>query len=253
MIASERCMYIMKQLTQKSVIDLKGIARELNASESTIRRDIEKLEKLGKLKRVFGGAELANPPDSVVTTVLTMRQKNGFHAQEKAAVAAYAADLVQDGDSVFVDGGTSMAPLLKLLAQRNVRIVTNNCLVLHELTHAEASIVVVGGYYLSHFHMTVGPVAENNLANFHFNHAFLSCPAVNLEEGMSYTSEIETTSIKKIAAAHADHKHLLLDASKLHFRAFCKFMELDQFDTIICNRDAEITEYPTNFVLLDDV
>lgn len=251
MIASERCRYIMKQLAQKSVIDLKEIARELNASESTIRRDIDKLEKLGKLKRVLGGAEL--PDDSAAeVAVLTMRQEGTQNMRAKALIAARAAEIVQDGESVFVDGGTIMTPLLKLLAQKNIRIVTNNYMNTHEISRAEASLVMVGGNYLPHFHMTVGSMAENNLANFHFDHAFLGCSAVNLEEGVSYTSEMETASIKKIAFEHAEHTHLLIDSSKLHFRAFYKFMDLNQFETVFCNRDPEMEVYPENFVIIDE-
>ena len=74
MIASQRSMYIMEQLAQKSVIDLKEIAKALNASESTIRRDIERLERQGKLKRVLGGAELTDTQDTSIAE-WTMRQK----------------------------------------------------------------------------------------------------------------------------------------------------------------------------------
>ena len=90
MIASQRSMYIMEQLAQKSVIDLKEIAKALNASESTIRRDIERLERQGKLKRVLGGAELTDTQDTSIAE-WTMRQKHNLNAEAKRLVAARAA------------------------------------------------------------------------------------------------------------------------------------------------------------------
>lgn len=251
MIASQRSMYIMEQLAQKSVIDLKEIARALNASESTVRRDIERLERQGKLKRVLGGAELADMQDTSIAE-WTMRQKHNLNAGAKRLVAARAAQFVRDGECVFIDGGTSMAPLIRLLCARPVRIVTNNHLVLREIVNPEAAILTLGGIYLPHFHMTVGPLAEGMLSNFHFDHAFISCSGVDVEKGMSYTSEIDTINIKRIAAEYAERTYLLIDASKLRFRAFCKCIPLDAFDHVLCNAVAANMQLPDNFVIVNE-
>ncbi|MEG1516360.1 MAG: DeoR/GlpR family DNA-binding transcription regulator, partial [Clostridia bacterium] len=208
-------------------------------------------EKQGKLKRVLGGAELADVSGSDVAE-FTMRQKYGMHLHEKELVAARAAEIVQDGDCVFVDGGTSLAPLFKLLSQKCIQIVSNNHLILHDIIHSEANIIIIGGNYLPHFHMTVGSMAEICLSNFHFDHAFVGCSGVDLEKGMSYASEIETVSIKKIAIEHANQKHLLIDSSKLRFRAFCKFLPLSAFNSVICNHSDADEFLPENFLLVDE-
>ena len=66
-------------------------------------------------------------------------------------MAARAAEFVKDGECVFIDGGTSLAPLIRLLSKRQVRIVTNNHLILREIINPEATIITIGGIYLPHF------------------------------------------------------------------------------------------------------
>ena len=182
----------------------------------------------------------------------TMRQKHNLNAEAKRLVAARAAEFVKDGECVFIDGGTSLAPLIRLLSKRQVRIVTNNHLILREIINPEATIITIGGIYLPHFHMTVGALAEGMLSNFHFDHVFIGCSGVDIEKGMSYTSEIDTINIKRIAAEYAERKYLLIDASKLHFKAFCKCIPLDEFDLVLCNAIDEKVRLPENFLIVNE-
>ena len=255
MIASQRRLYIMNQLTQNSVINLKETAEALNASESTIRRDIDYLESEGKLKRVLGGAELTNlqkKGSDVAELTMTMRQKSNAHVEEKLLVARKAAEFVKDGDCVFVDGGTSSVFLIKMLIQKHIYLVTNNQLALQEIINPTATIVSVGGTYIPHFNMTAGILAENFLRDFHFDHAFITCSGVDLRNGMCYTSELDTIGIKSLATSHADHSYLLIDASKLSFKAFCKCMALEDFEHVICNDPCVEMKVPENFLLVNE-
>ena len=101
MIAPERNLYILRQINAKGVINLKEIARDLRISETTVRRDFEKLEKAGRLKRVQGGATLHD--DALENAQLAMREKKTISTGEKQDVAHRASLLVKDGDSVFLD------------------------------------------------------------------------------------------------------------------------------------------------------
>lgn len=109
MIATERKRYIIQQLNEKGIINLKEIAKELKISEITARRDFEKLEAEGKLKRVLGGATLDTDQEMAPDGAeLTMKEKKMLHKKEKERIAEFAAQFVQDDDSVFLDAGTSM-------------------------------------------------------------------------------------------------------------------------------------------------
>jgi DeoR/GlpR family transcriptional regulator of sugar metabolism len=233
MIASERELYILKQINFKGVINLKEIARELDISETTARRDFEKLEKLGSLKRVQGGATLHD--NTLENAQLAMREKKAISAGEKQEVARCASLLVKDGDSVFLDCGTSLAPLAELLLARPVKIVTTNTLLVNLPGSAAATVFLIGGQYHSHYNMTYGPLAKEILERFSFNHAFIGCFGVSLEQRKAFTLEVDSMQMKLAAMQNAEQKYLLLDNSKLFRAGFYAFADLSLFDAMFCD------------------
>ena len=233
MLASERRMYIMDQLNQKSIVSLKEIAAELAISEITVRRDFEKLENAGKLIRVQGGAALEGYLDNVE---LTMKEKVALHPDAKSRVARHAASYVREGDCVFLDGGSTITPLVKFLAGMQIKIVTYSELVVRELSNPTATIHVIGGVFLPQYVMNVGPEAQEALRRYHFDVAFFGCSGVELAENMSYISNMDSLLIKQIALENSAKKLLLLDSSKINRPSFLRFRELDAFDRIICDR-----------------
>ena len=105
MLASERTRYIISQLNEKGIINLKDVAKELGISEATVRRDFEKLENEGRLKRVTGGAKLTESTNDFSNNAeLTMRSKKSLNYDGKLRVAKKACEYIQDGECIFVDG-----------------------------------------------------------------------------------------------------------------------------------------------------
>lgn len=243
MISSQRAMYILQQINQKGIINLKDVAKELNISEATVRRDFEKLEIQGRLKRVPGGAASSDDIDDLLNHAeLSMQEKTAINSEEKQRVAAAAAELVKEGDCIFLDGGTSIAPMTEILASKKIKIVTYSNLVLKRMRNPGADIFVVGGQYIPQYDMFVGAVAQEALARFHFDHAFIGCAGVNLEDGAVFTTEMESMKLKLLAMERSVKKHLLLDHSKLEKRGFLEFANLDYFDTVFCNESSDIDE-----------
>jgi len=251
MIASARSMYILNCLNERGVIDYKSIAAELSISEATVRRDFEKLEQQGRLKRVQGGAMQLNGPDGAGEAELTMRSKRALHNAEKLAVARAAAERVKDGECVFLDVGTSIAPLADFLSAKRVQLVTYSNLVLQRLADRKCDLFVAGGKYDYIDGMFVGPVAENMLRMFHFDHAFIGCLGADIRLDTVFTTEMECMRMKQTAIQCAASSYLLLDASKLSKRAAVRVAGLSEFDTVFCNRPAEPMRLPPNFVLVD--
>ncbi len=249
MIATERKRYIMQQLNEKGIINLKETAKELGISEITARRDFEKLEKEGKLKRVLGGATLDEDQEtSTAGAELTMKSKQMFQKKEKERIAEYAAQFVQDDDSVFLDAGTSMIPLMRILEKRRVKIVTYNELLLNGIQNPATEIFIVGGQYRHYYNMNVGPVAQDVLKQFYFNKAFIGCSGVDLAQGIVYTTEMESLLMKRIALENADESYLLADHSKIGRRNYLKLTEVSSFTGVICDKTEQMEglEYPEN-------
>lgn len=241
MLATERRMFIMKLLNEKSIISFKEIAAALEASEITVRRDLEKLESAGKLKRIPGGAALENYLDSVE---MTMEEKSTIHSSAKRVVAKRACELIQPGNCIFLDGGTSVASMTEYLSGMNVTIVTYNQLVPRKLVNPVANIHIIGGRYLSHYVMNVGPEAQEQLQRYHFDAAFLGCTGVVLEQNMSYVTNVDSLLMKKIAMENSDRNYLLLDSSKFHKPSFVKFVSLDEFNLVLCDKGEGMTPHP---------
>ena len=250
MIASERRRFILTGLNEKGIIGLKETARELGTSEITIRRDFEKLEKEGKLKRVQGGAALEDSLNGADGAELTMSKKIPLNQREKEKIAKYAADQVPDGACVFVDGGTTMLPLMNFLAQKRITIVTYSTLALGKLINPLAEIIVIGGKYLPYYNMNVGLLAQDMLSKFFFDIAFIGCASVDLMQKAVYLSEIEGQQIKRIAMECAKKSYLLADASKLGKRGFFKLEDFTAFEAIICDEIDSDMKFPDNMIML---
>jgi DeoR/GlpR family transcriptional regulator of sugar metabolism len=255
MIASERTLHILNRIHTKGVINIKDIVRELGISETTVRRDFERLEQLGKLKRVQGGATLhddpgfgGSSPGLLDNAELAMREKRLINPVEKQLAAQLAAEVVKDGESIFLDVGTSLVPLAQILFSRQVKIVTPNTMVINLPRIPTASIYVTGGQYHPHYSMLYGPIAKDFLERFNFDHAFIGCFGISLEQNKAYDLEGDSTQMKLAAMANAKQKHLLIDASKLNRGGFYAFTDLSRFNTIFCD-SAPGEKVPANFCL----
>ena len=147
MLASERTRYIISQLHSKGIINLKDIAKELNISEATVRRDFEKLENEGKLTRVTGGAKLNEHGEEapvINSAELTMRAKKNLNYDAKLRVARRACDYIEDGECVYLDGGTSIAVMAEFLEKRPIQIFTHSELLVRSMNNPVAEIFLIG-------------------------------------------------------------------------------------------------------------
>lgn len=251
MLASERTRYIISQLNKNGIVNLKNVAKELNISEATVRRDFEKLENEGRLKRVTGGATLMNEAGDLPNTAeLTMRAKMSLNFDGKLRVARRASETVQDGECIFLDGGTSIAAMAEFLEKRNVLIVTNSELVVRSMNNPTAKIILIGGMFLPHYSMSVGTLAQQMMQQFHFDRVFLGCTCVDMEEGVAYTNELDTLAIKRLAMDIGDKAYLLVDSSKLNRRSYCKLDSLSAFENIFCDEPGNLKDIPSNFVII---
>jgi DeoR/GlpR family transcriptional regulator of sugar metabolism len=248
MIESERKREIMKALSAEGIINLHDIARRLDVSDITIRRDFEKMENEGKLKRVKGGASIEDD----LSAELTMSKKLPVHMAEKEQIAAYAEKMVSDGDCIFVDAGTTAIPLVKRLINKDIRIITYNTLILNCMSArgAKAKLFLIGGEFLPYYDINIGSMSQETLKQFYFDIAFIGCSGIDCENRIVYTTESESLQMKKIAVREAGKKVLLADNTKLVSRGFLKVDRTDVFDKIIINKFETKAEYPENFIFV---
>lgn len=248
MIASERRREILSELNQRGIVSIHDIAQKLGVSEITIRRDFLKLEEEGKLKRVLGGASTLDEEEAAEPT---MSQRMFTYLDEKKVIGNCAADLVKDGECIFLDAGTTVLPLADILLGKNIKIVTYNTLLLgrSKVRSGRAEIILIGGVYRPSYDMNIGIIAQNTLKDFYFDIAFFSCSGIDVEKKAVFTTEDESLQMKKIAMENAGRKVLLADHHKLESRGFLRIGNTDDFDEIIIDRGKN-QKYPANIRVL---
>ncbi|MDD3185171.1 MAG: DeoR/GlpR family DNA-binding transcription regulator [Anaerostipes sp.] len=254
MIASERYEMILNLIKEQGIVKVKDLAKLMNVTETTIRRDCEELEQQGKLIRVHGGAK-STKENKIMSNKDEKDAKDRTEFSEiKDRVCRKAATFVKEGDCIFLDGITTVVPMIKYLKDKNIKIVTNNFLVaeVFQRLNCKGELFYLGGKYIPQYKMTAGPVTISNLSKFNFDYAFLGCAGVDLEHGMSFTTETETMMVKEKAMDQSINKFLLIDSSKLLVKGFYNFSELSKFDVVICNAydGMDLEELPDNFMIV---
>jgi len=252
MIASARSVYILKRLNEAGIVDYKSIAGELGVSEATVRRDFEKLEAQGKLRRVQSGAMRPDGIDTDFDVELSIRAKHNLNAEEKLRVARAAAEEVQPGECVFLDMGTSIAPMAPILLSKPIRIVTCNNVVLQRVTsESKAEVFSLGGRVVPHDQMIVGPMTESNLEQFGFNRAFIGCMGLNAASNIVYATDMECVRLKHVAIKNAEHSYLLADKTKMSKVGLFRFAGLDAFEKVFVDGPKPEETLPGNLIFVE--
>ena len=161
MKGAERQLKIRQMLGSRDFVDLETLRRELGTSESSVRRDLDRLERGGVLKRVYGGALNVQPAagDSFSFAVETQRL-----SAEKSRMAKLVAGLIEDGQTVILDGGSSVAAVAAELLARPLHVVTNSLPIAEILEEARSiELTLTGGYLDSRLRVMLGPFTEQML------------------------------------------------------------------------------------------
>ena len=223
MLAQERYQIILEHLGAEGMASVSQLSALLGASEATVRRDLNALAAEGKLKKVFGGATSITQM-GLFEEHVSRRESVMF--DEKNAIAAYAATLVQDGDFVYIDSGTTTACLIPHLKNKKATYVTNGVVHAYRLLRAGFSVYLIGGRLRPSTEAVVGSEAMRSLQKYNFTKAFMGTNGISLEEGFT-TPDVAEANIKQCAIERSFVSFVLADHTKFN-RAFpVTFSRLD--------------------------
>jgi DeoR family fructose operon transcriptional repressor len=162
MKAAFRQVRIRQMLESQEFVDLETLTRQLDASESSVRRDLALLEAEGLLKRVYGGAMAAQDSSS---HILDFAFQSSRMREEKQSIAALAAGLIEDGQTVLFDGGSTVALVARELVNRSLHVMTNSLPIADIFADArQIEVTLTGGYLYPRLRAMVGPLCEQMLA-----------------------------------------------------------------------------------------
>ena len=227
---NERQRSILERLAREGEGRISELKEAYGVAEMTIRRDLEKLESTGVVRRTFGGA-------IYVGTDTTLTERAGFMVEEKRRIGRAAAALVRPGESIFIDGGSTTLQVARALPPAfPVTVVTNAMNVAAELGAKRIRVLVTGGTLRETTSSLVGPVAVQSLAGLAFDRAFLGASGVTAEHGFS-NSNIEEAEIKKIAIRQSLETTVVIDHTKFGARMLFSFAPLNGVRRIVTDRE----------------
>ncbi|MGD8516891.1 MAG: substrate-binding domain-containing protein [Anaerolineae bacterium] len=208
----ERRQRILGFLREKPGIRVPELASRLEVSEGTIRNDLRALEKAGELTRVRGGAIVAESRRFISPAFADRTQVN---AQAKRRIARWAADMIEDGDSVLLDSSSTVFHIAEFLLDRsNLTIVTNGIEVAYALAENPThTIILIGGVLRADRALTVGYLGEKILENLHIKTAFVSCSGFSIETGLTQV-DIQEAQLKSRMIESAERVVALVDSTK---------------------------------------
>ncbi|WNS79404.1 DeoR/GlpR family DNA-binding transcription regulator [Domibacillus sp. DTU_2020_1001157_1_SI_ALB_TIR_016] len=234
---------IIEELENKDIIYIDDFLSIFeNVSSSTIRRDLKILEEEGRIVMLRGGAVKLrdNSFDIPVET------KKFLNINEKDQIGQLAASLVEDGDVIYLDSGTTCLQMVKYLNNKQITVITSGTQVLNELDGDNVHCIIVGGEVNKATDSIAGPLTDSNLKNLFFDKAFLGASGISLEGGIN-TPDFREASKKAIVKTNSKECYVLADSSKFNKNTLCKAMDLNEC-TIITDKINELFEKETTFI-----
>ena len=219
----KRLNNIVEYVRAYDLCTYEDLCKQFDVSISTIRRDIDELEKQGKIEKVFGGIRLSEQSIKDANEATLFK-----YDYERDKIAKAASELVQDGDIIMLGSGSTVAHMVKYLKnKKGITLVTNNLAVLNETLKCDFNVVSIGGNLDKKIMSFVGLNSSKQISELNANKCFLSCNGVNLQS-VSNVADLEA-DLKRTEIRVSDKTILLADHSKFDKMSLYKFARWNPF------------------------
>jgi DeoR family transcriptional regulator, fructose operon transcriptional repressor len=237
LLTPERHRLILQLLKERTIIKINEIVELTNTSESTIRRDLTLLEEGKFLKRIHGGAsrlqgKLEEP---------SMSEKSSKNLQKKRQIAQYAACLVEEGDCIYLDAGSTITDMIEYFPTTDIVVVTNGLMHLEQLLQKGIPTYLVGGFAKLKTNAIIGRGALLSLEQYRFDKCFMGVNGIHIQFGYT-TPDPEEAMVKQKAISLAREVFVLADDTKFSEIAFSKIADLHEATIITNDLDDEIEQ-----------
>ncbi|MBA5851571.1 DeoR/GlpR transcriptional regulator [Clostridium sp. cel8] len=233
MFAEERQKKISQLLKEQSSLKVTTLTKLFNVSESTIRRDLQEMDKKGLLTRTHGGAV------SLQSTSFepSFKEKEIEGQNEKVIIGKIAASMIKDGDTILLDSGTTTLQIAKHITAHKVTVITNSIDISAILSNSEnIDLIVTGGSMRFTTRAMVGPITESILKNFRVDKAFIGANGISIKEGITTPNFIEAQT-KKVMMNVSNKVIVVADSSKFNKVCFSIISPLKSVSSIITSGD----------------
>jgi len=229
----ERRRKIMAQLLDSKHVTVKELARSMDVSGATVRRDLRALAEEDELLLVHGGATLPRQRD------FSFQAKRLRAVEQKRIIGRLAAALVRDGDQVFLDSGTTcfeMVPYLKRM--HSLTVLANSARLALELDAPGLSVLLIGGEYRPDRMDTIGPMAMNTLSQVRGYVAFIGADGLRTDFGPS-ASDVASAHLHRLVVENARQAVLLVDSSKFGAASLFQIVDWPRISKVVTDREPD--------------
>jgi DeoR family transcriptional regulator, fructose operon transcriptional repressor len=229
MRAAERQLRIRQMFDSRDFLDVETLCRELNASEASVRRDLAVLEDQSALKRVYGGAiPVQVAGDYALESVRS--------SDEKSQIARMTASLIEDGQTVILDGGTTVAAVARELASKSIHVITNSLPIAEVLeSYRNIELTLTGGYLDPRIRVMLGALCEQMLGAIRADAVIMGIGSVT-ESGFSNNNTLVVGSEKKMIEV-ADRMIVVADHTKFGRGAMFHVASLGTADVVVSDKE----------------
>jgi DeoR/GlpR family transcriptional regulator of sugar metabolism len=234
--AEERRNRLLELVRVCGFAALPELTSQLKVSESTVRRDLDYLEEVGVARRTHGGVFYTGP--SPKTPHFELRQSVEW--DKKRQIAATAAGLIEDGDTILLDGGSTTYELARALVGRPLQVVTNSLPVAMLFSGSDTvDLVLVGGYVHSRTAVSLGPYANEMLAELNVRRAVLSVAGINRQG--CYNSNLLLVETERAMMKSADEVIVVADSTKFGRASLAHLCDLDEVGILVSDQEIDET------------
>ncbi len=227
----QRREQILAQGLENGHVTVKELSAGLSVSEATIRRDLRALADEGHLELVYGGAMLSNRSD------FSFRTKSTRQIEGKRIIGKLAAELVRDGDQIFMDSGTTCLQMGRpLRSKTGVSVIANSSRLVAELSGVPGiRIITLGGQYRSDRMDTIGPLATNTLDQLRGYLAFIGADGLSRDFGLT-ASDVDSAHLYRLAVRNAREAILVVDHTKFLTPSLYKIVDWDAVSRVVTDK-----------------
>lgn len=242
--ADSRRLAILEAVKESRIVRVSELSRRFGVSEVCIRRDLAKLGRYGLLKRIHGGAVHA----ADATPDRGYEDRSKAHLDEKKRIAAVAASLVQPGDRIILDSGTTVLEVAREIAAGKpvggqITVITASFPVFRALADvSHVHLIVLGGMYLREYQTLVGPQTLESLRGLHVDRLFLGADGLSLRSGLTTANVLEAEVSKAMVRAAAEVV-VTTDSSKIDNVGFTTILSAVEINKLVTDTGA-----PADFV-----
>jgi DeoR/GlpR family transcriptional regulator of sugar metabolism len=227
-LVEERRQKILDLVSQRGFVSLADLARELDASQSTIRRDLDYWHQHGLVKRTHRGAIYMADGSALPA----LEERSASQLEEKREIARAAAERVHDGDAILLDGGTTTLEVARLLVGRSLQIVTNSLPIANLFASSrETDLIMLGGYVYPKTGVALGPLTVRMMEEIHVHQTIMSVGGITAK-GL-FNSNLLLVEAERRMMRCADEVVVVADHTKIGRQALAFLCELSAIDTLI--------------------